>query len=153
MSSSLPFLQLLLFSTLVFYTSASLTIIDGICPKKMPQLAKVGDSCGIPPFVDSAVFGDNADTNGVMRVYPTKQGLDLSIIVKNLPKPNLVLTAWLIWTPFGVTTPKIFEVCILSTANVSLFVQKMFQVSNLMTVYIMTVSKILHIISVWIVGG
>lgn len=85
-------------------------IISGVCPSKNPPLAKVGDSCGIPDFVDPKVFGDNMDTTGNMFISQGRQGLNLHIELDNLPKPDLVLTAWIIWTPFGDTEPPVFKV-------------------------------------------
>lgn len=86
------------------------TIILGVCPGREKPLATPGNSCGVPPFVNVTEFGDNMDTIGKMRVVPTADGLDLRIAVDNLPKPNLVLTAWLIWVPFGAVEPPVFEV-------------------------------------------
>lgn len=91
------------------------TVIRGVCMNRDPPTeATVGNSCGIPDFADVNVFGDNMDTTGVMRATPIIDddggGLHLRISLANLPKPDLVLTAWIIWVPGGVTEPEIFEV-------------------------------------------
>lgn len=86
-------------------------LIHGVCPSKNPPKAKVGDSCGVPAFVDVAQFGDNKNTTGRMFVTPSTTGLKIDIRLFNLPRPDLVLTAWIIWVPFGQTKPPIFQVC------------------------------------------
>lgn len=73
--------------------------IRGICVGKTPSLAKRGDSCGVPAFVDKSIFGANDNTNGILRIAPAAQGVDITIVVKDLPKPDLVLTAWVVWVP------------------------------------------------------
>lgn len=96
-------LLLLIHSSLL--VSAKSFIIRGMCPEKVPPRARAGNSCGIPDFVDPSIFGDNADTTGTLRALSRSRGLDLTITLTKLPKPDLVLTAWIIWTPFGETDP------------------------------------------------
>lgn len=104
------FSAVFLFATFLALSAAQTTIIKGICPGRDPPLATVGNSCGVADFVNIIEFGDNMDTTGRLRVDPIEGGLKLKINVNNLPKPDLVLTAWLVWVPFGVTDPPIFEV-------------------------------------------
>ena len=92
-------------------------VIRGVCPSKNPPLATVGDSCGVPDFVNTEIFGDNMDTTGNMFVSQGRHGLNLHIELDNLPKPDLVLTAWVIWTPFGDTEPPIFKVSYANCLN------------------------------------
>lgn len=85
--------------------------VRGICPTKTPKLASKGDSCGVAPFVNITQFGDNADTNGRMTIRDYgESGISLDVRVYDLPRDDLVLTAWLVWLPFGTVTPKVFEV-------------------------------------------
>jgi len=80
--------------------------IGGICP-----VTKEKGGCATPDFAGPE-FGDNSKTTGMMHAKLSRTGgVKLQIIVDKLPKPNLVLTAWVVWVPGGVTVPKIFEVC------------------------------------------
>lgn len=81
-----------------------ISTIEGICP-----VSKQKGGCATPDFAGPG-FGDNTKTTGVMHTTSTRKGVKLQITVENLPKPNLVLTAWVVWVPAGVTIPKIFEV-------------------------------------------
>lgn len=101
----------ILLSTLVSIVSTSSVRIRGICANKTPPfVATRSRSCGTPPFVNTTVFGDNLSTTGFLQATPTSSGLDIFIRLNNLPRNDLVLTAWLIWTPFGVSEPSIFKV-------------------------------------------
>lgn len=70
-----------------------------------------GPGCGIPDYVDPETFGDNNNTRGTLRITPRRSGLTLSIKLVDLPKPDLVLTAWLAWAdPNDPKKPSIFKV-------------------------------------------
>lgn len=53
--------------------------------------------------------GDN--TKGILELKSRgTNGVSVDIYLKNLPRKDMVLTAWLIWVPGGVTEPEVFEV-------------------------------------------
>lgn len=83
---------------LVGFASAQSTVTQGFCPGKMPPEATFGDSCGVPEWVNVTEFGDNMNTGGKLRLTPNSMGyVNIRIMLQDLPRPDLVLTAWLIW--------------------------------------------------------
>lgn len=82
------------------------------CPVSEPVIPESsgGTGCGIPDYVNSTDFGLNKDTLGILSMNPRAKGLDLRMTIKNMPRPNLVVTAWILWALPGPNTPKIFKV-------------------------------------------
>lgn len=103
-----PFILLAL---LLSPTDATRRSVRNICLSPLPVQPHNGTGCGIPVNMDAKEFGDNSNSIGKAIITPRRRGLDISIIFKNLSKPNLVLTAWIIWhLPGDPTVPKVFKI-------------------------------------------
>lgn len=85
--------------------------IPATCFDKVPLLATRNDSCGVPSYVDVEQFGNNSGTIGNMYLSKgSNGGLGVEIQLYNLPRPDLVMTAWIVWDVFGDNPPGIFAV-------------------------------------------
>jgi len=100
----------LLFAALATASRRQNVVISSSCFAVIPVLPNSGPGCGVPEFVDQSEFGDNADATGEMTVVPRRRGLDLTFELKDLPRSDLTLTAWLIWAlPGNPSNPAIFQ--------------------------------------------
>ena len=108
MSPPLLLLTLTLTLTLTLLHAAK---FGSTCIDSAPAVPARRTGCGVLPFMDQKVFGNNADSRGVAVATPTKHGMRFTLRLKRLSRPNLVLTAWLVYAlPGNPRNPPIFNV-------------------------------------------
>lgn len=83
-------------------------VLPGVCFNFDPVLPTDGPGCGIPAFVNATEFGDNSRTNATLVLKLGRNRAVLDFTLDNLPKPDLVLTAWLVWLGGPGPTPDVF---------------------------------------------
>lgn len=101
-------------------------VIQSSCIGAIPALPHDGTGCGVPEFLDQTKFGDNSNSRGAVRIIPTSDGgMDLTFVLEGLSRPDLVLTAWIVWAiPGNPENPSIFNVSfsfLFSVVNVKEF--------------------------------
>lgn len=90
---------------------ASVTVLRSGCALPVPVVPHDGPGCGIPSFVNATEFGDNANSVGILRVIPQQRGLTMDLQVMNLSRPDLVITAWVLWVDENnPDNPDVFQV-------------------------------------------
>lgn len=85
------------------------------CLASFPSHPFNGSSCGTPLSVDLQTFGNNDRTTGFMQLTQDYDELRVIIKLRNLPRPNLVLTAWILHTLPGPDLDPIFDVSTTTT--------------------------------------
>lgn len=104
-------LSLAVLASFLSLSQASSRVLRSTCISPIPVTPHNGSGCGIPANVDASIFGDNANSVGRAAITAKRTGLDVLITFRNLPRPDLVLTAWVIWhLPGDPTVPAVFKV-------------------------------------------
>lgn len=100
--------------TLPFIVSTSEHFIEETVPAScigaIPPVQYRGKGCGVPAYVNSTEFGDNLGSSGKLTIKQRGNSIRFSIFLKGLSRPNLVITAWVLWTVRGIKNPDIFDV-------------------------------------------
>lgn len=86
-------------------------VIEHGCANPLPVLPHDGPGCGVSAEVNTTEFGDNNDAVGTLRIIPQSRGLTMDVRVSNLSRPDLVITAWVLWIDDRSTNnPEIFRI-------------------------------------------
>lgn len=105
-----PMFMIFLLSLVAVCQTRRVAIVKNNCDFTF-GVPHTGPGCGIPEYIDPAVFGNNNNSRGTLRITPRRSGLTLSFTIVDLPRPDLVLTAWILWSdPTNPNKPKVFKV-------------------------------------------
>lgn len=103
-------LPILLLGSFAFAQQRAVVVQHG-CANPLPVLPHDGPGCGVSAEVNITEFGDNNDAVGTLRIIPQSRGLTMDVRVRDLSRPDLVITAWVLWIDdSNPNNPEIFRV-------------------------------------------